>query len=252
MRYFTALIILVFIFLPSSLGAIESIAHRGNSSFYPENTISAIKNAWEVGSVIVEVDVRMTSDNFLILYHDAKLDKNRIEKITFDEIRKNIKNVSLLEDAIRIIPANKMLLLDLKDNSEKFLSALNILITSYPSKTNQIIFQSRHLDILEDIRTLFPKSKRIYVTSLKNSESIASPKNSNLIAETLSNYGIDGISAKGRRFINKEYVLAFQKRGILFYIWTINAVDRIQHYKNLGVDGIISDRPKTVLEVLRE
>ena len=252
MRFLTILFILILVIAPSSLGAIESIAHRGNSSYYPENTISAIKNAWEVGSIIVEVDVRITSDNFLILYHDPRLNNSRIENITFNDIKKHIKKIALLEDVIRVIPTNKMLLLDLKDNSEKFLNALNMLIKSYPMQTNQIIFQSRHINTLEDIRTLFPKSKRIYVTSLKYNESITSPKNSNLIAETLSNYGIDGISAKGRRFINEEYVFAFQKRGLLFYVWTINAVNRIQHYKNLGVDGIISDRPKTVLEVLRE
>jgi glycerophosphoryl diester phosphodiesterase len=61
---------------------------------------------------------------------------------------------------------------------------------------------------------------------------------------------IDGITAKGRKFVTREYVAEFQKRGLLYYVWTINEPDRILHYTHLGVDGIISDRPDRVRDLL--
>jgi glycerophosphoryl diester phosphodiesterase len=51
----------------------EVIAHRGASAYAPENTIPAFEKAWELGVVDVELDVQLSKDDEVILFHDTKL-----------------------------------------------------------------------------------------------------------------------------------------------------------------------------------
>lgn len=50
------------------------IAHRGASAYAPENTLPAFEKALELGACHVELDVRLTRDGAVIVFHDSKLD----------------------------------------------------------------------------------------------------------------------------------------------------------------------------------
>ncbi len=50
-----------------------AIAHRGARSLAPENTLPAIKKAWELGADMVEIDVTATLDGHLVVLHDDLL-----------------------------------------------------------------------------------------------------------------------------------------------------------------------------------
>jgi glycerophosphoryl diester phosphodiesterase len=72
-------------------------AHRGFWRSAPENSLLAVKNAVDLGVDIIEIDVRKTKDNQLIVIHDKTIDrtttgKGRIENLTYDSIQKvNLK-----------------------------------------------------------------------------------------------------------------------------------------------------------------
>jgi glycerophosphoryl diester phosphodiesterase len=51
------------------------IAHRGASTFAPENTLPAFARALEIGVVEVELDVQLSSDSVPVLFHDDTLDE---------------------------------------------------------------------------------------------------------------------------------------------------------------------------------
>ncbi|MDP6977080.1 MAG: glycerophosphodiester phosphodiesterase family protein [Myxococcota bacterium] len=51
----------------------EVIAHRGASAYAPENTIVAFEMARELGAVDVELDIQLSRDDVVVLYHDATL-----------------------------------------------------------------------------------------------------------------------------------------------------------------------------------
>jgi len=51
------------------------VAHRGQSENYPENTLAAVRAAFECGAQYVEIDVQCSSDGELFLLHDALLDR---------------------------------------------------------------------------------------------------------------------------------------------------------------------------------
>jgi len=51
------------------------VAHRGQSENYPENTLAAVRAAFECGAQYVEIDVQCSSDGELFILHDALLDR---------------------------------------------------------------------------------------------------------------------------------------------------------------------------------
>ena len=91
------------------------IAHRGNHTDVPENTLEAYQRAIDCGADYVEVDVRMTKDKQFIVMHNATVDKmtngsGAIKDLGFDEIKKlRIKNQKN-DGKIYLIPSFKEVL----------------------------------------------------------------------------------------------------------------------------------------------
>ena len=117
-------------------------AHRGASVTHPENTIPAIEEAVRLGAHQIEIDVRLTSDDRLVLLHDATLDRttdvatvfpdreNRnVETYKFEEVRRLDAGswkaqefaglpVPTLEEALDVIPRDCWVNLDVKGERE--------------------------------------------------------------------------------------------------------------------------------------
>ena len=69
-----------------------SVAHRGHSIAYPENTLEAYRKAIELGVEMIECDVNITRDGTLVMMHDPTLDRTttgtgRVSAATWEEIR---------------------------------------------------------------------------------------------------------------------------------------------------------------------
>ena len=69
-----------------------SVAHRGNSIAYPENTLEAYRNAIALGVEMIECDVNITGDGTLVMMHDSTLDRTttgtgRVSASTWEEIQ---------------------------------------------------------------------------------------------------------------------------------------------------------------------
>ena len=67
------------------------IAHRGASAIAPENTIASMILAKRFGSIWVEVDVRLSKDMEVVVFHDENL--LRLAKINQLVIEKNYKEL---------------------------------------------------------------------------------------------------------------------------------------------------------------
>mgnify|MGYP002144162518 CR=1 FL=1 len=81
--------------LPTAKNKIIVIAHRGDHTMAPENSLLSIQNAIDDGVDYVELDIRTTQDSQLVLMHDATVDRmtnghGKIAEMKFDSIR-NLK-----------------------------------------------------------------------------------------------------------------------------------------------------------------
>lgn len=70
-----------------------SVAHRGHSIAYPENTLQAYRKAIELGVEMIECDVNLTRDGTLVMMHDSTLDRTttgtgRVSASTWEEIQR--------------------------------------------------------------------------------------------------------------------------------------------------------------------
>ena len=68
------------------------IAHRGDSARYPENSLAAFAAALEVGAAMVELDVTLTRDRYLVVIHDDAVDRTTdgtgaVSAMTLAELR---------------------------------------------------------------------------------------------------------------------------------------------------------------------
>ncbi|EIJ40088.1 glycerophosphoryl diester phosphodiesterase [Galbibacter orientalis DSM 19592] len=98
------------------------VAHRGDWRNAPENSIKAVLNCIEMGVEIVEIDIRITKDNQLVVIHDLTLDRTttgtgKVKDKTLEEI----KELSLKNGANGItahkVPTLKEMMLAVKDKS---------------------------------------------------------------------------------------------------------------------------------------
>jgi glycerophosphoryl diester phosphodiesterase len=92
-------LIFAFIFLfittiSAIAGDLNVIGHRGAAGLLPENTLAGFKKAMEIGVDTIELDIRLTSDNEAVVYHDSRLNP----AITRDTNEKWIKEKHLIKE----------------------------------------------------------------------------------------------------------------------------------------------------------
>ena len=109
--------------------------HRGDSYNYFENTMTAFAGAYEAGADMIELDLRLTKDEELIIMHDSRVDrttngKGEVKDLTFDEIKElNAGNYLCPET----VPSFEEFLLWVKDKE----LTVNIEIKEYYSQENE-------------------------------------------------------------------------------------------------------------------
>ena len=132
-------------------------AHRGASSYAPENTMSSFKKAFQLGSNGIELDLQKTKDGKLVIFYDKEIDKKsngtgKISDYTYNELLeldfgswfgKEFKNekIVLFEDFMKSVSdKNLILAIELKEEGiekdtleiiDKYYNKANIFITSY-------------------------------------------------------------------------------------------------------------------------
>ncbi len=109
------------------------IAHRSlDDHKYKENSINAALDCLNKKYISgIEIDVRMTKDHKIVMYHNLLYNLNSISSLDY----KRLKDVDLLENLLKQIKTNKIILLDIKsetNNYQKFVRKLLKLIKKYP------------------------------------------------------------------------------------------------------------------------
>ena len=81
----TLLIFTILLFVSMCATAqLKFIAHRGASWYAPENSLAAIRLAWELGADGAECDIQLTKDHQIVLWHDddtARLTGKKVAKV---------------------------------------------------------------------------------------------------------------------------------------------------------------------------
>lgn len=174
----------------------QLIAHRGLTNEYiKENTIEAFLNALNNGYDGIELDVRLTKDNKIVVLHDKLINrtsdgKGNINNFTYKELSKynfgtkEIKSkIPLLLNVIKKIN-NKVVIIELKEKIDlKVLE--NILIKNPTNKYYISSFNKEYIDNIKD-----SKYKKGLINYIFNSNVNIKDYDFVLILETLFNKDI--------------------------------------------------------------
>ena len=263
----------------TNLNKLEVHGHRGAMSVYPENSILGFDYAMSIGVDVLEMDLNMTKDKNIIIYHDRKINtelcKNGpslpIKDLTLSEIKKytcgEIQNTNFKEQHVQIqeIPTFIELLewINNSNYSNKNTIKLNIEIKTTPDLDTDyevIEFANKLISILHKYKI----QDRIIIQSfderaLKALKSIdPSIKLSLLIEDSkidmiklAKKLNVDIISPE-YTLINKELVKQIHNNGFSVLPWTLNSTDVLQKMIDMNVDGIISDNPKEMIDYIKQ
>ncbi|MGE6257022.1 glycerophosphodiester phosphodiesterase [Heyndrickxia sporothermodurans] len=228
-------------------------AHRGASGYSPENTMVSFQKALEQHSDGIELDVRLTKDGVPVVCHDATIKrtsngKGYIHDFTLEEL-KTYDFGSWYSDEFKgeCIPTLEEVLILLKNRD----ILLNIEIKNGPIIPD-------HLE--DEILRLIYKyecNEKVIVSSfdhislkklnqLDNTIKIGFILHHNLIHlfDYIDNSGIKPYSIHPNHFYtSKEMLINAQKRNIRVFPYTIDDLQLGEYYKNLGVDGMITNKP---------
>ncbi|RLG27959.1 hypothetical protein DRN98_10190 [Methanosarcinales archaeon] len=233
------------------------IAHKGFSGSYPENTLLSIRKALELGVDGIEVDVRVTKDNKLVLFHDTGVKrltgrKGRIRKKTYAELSKlrvnQAEKIPLLSQALNFIN-------DKKYNGLKYF-ILDIKIAGFEKQIitmikkkkvmNKIILSSKNTKVLERARRLSKNIRLAYVVDNR-------PDKLRLWRGLHKKIGLYSVHAWHKRPIStKKFIRDTKKKGLRVMVWTVNKPERMKKLVSLGVDGIITDHPDKLIRIVEE
>ena len=85
---------------------ILSIAHRGYSSKYKDNSWPAFKNVKKKGFDMIEIDIQLCKSGEIIIYHDTFLKNKQISTLTLTEIKKKNKSIITLKEFFEYFDSN--------------------------------------------------------------------------------------------------------------------------------------------------
>lgn len=209
---------------------ILSIAHRGYSSKYKDNSWTAFKNVKKKGFDMIEIDIQLCKSGEIIIYHDTFLKNMQISTLTLAEIKKKKKSIITLQEFFEYFDSNiQPVYLDMK-GGEELAHRLFCFLKTYAINLTNIIccsFNKRHIDYL---KLKIPELKVGFITS------------NILNTEDLENYtkNIDALIIEWNMLDNDTIKFCRQKE-ICVYTYTMKGIDSFNYIKNFNVDGIISN-----------
>jgi len=140
------------------------IAHRGYSDLYKDNTKESFMSSVLHQFDMIELDIQLTKDNKIIIYHDTFIKDQLIINLTYQELLNYDKDILTLEDFFTMIDLSKIkIYFDIKGKELKISSILYNLIKEHPYHYN-IFIASFHLIIIKELYILNPCLQLGFIT----------------------------------------------------------------------------------------
>jgi glycerophosphoryl diester phosphodiesterase len=230
------------------------IAHRGNSSEFIENSISACRSAIELACDAIEVDLQEVDGHYFV-FHDRFLQRltdhaGDIYDYQYKEMMavhlnpKNIvtnsdknlakEKIATLENLIEIVADTDILLnIELKGrmNMAFLIKKLKQLCQKYGFSTENLLISAFNHDQLLLLRQL---DNDIKIGLLRHHQA---PKEA--VIEAIQPYS-QHVELEA---VTQLLVENIQMQNILCFVYTVNYEDQFNYLKSIGVDGVFTDCP---------
>ncbi|NLA27628.1 MAG: glycerophosphodiester phosphodiesterase [Firmicutes bacterium] len=239
-----------------------NMGHRGAREAAPENTISSFQTAEAMGAHGIELDVMLSKDDRLIVIHDYDLDattdgKGPVKEYTLAEIKKldagswfdesfTGERIPILEEVIEALHPATLINIELKTESPATDGLENMVvevIQKYDLYNRVVVSSFNPIALL-----------RVKIADKKIPVGL-------LYAPDLPRYLSEGWFIAILRpealhpelkMVDEDYMEWARKKGYRVNVWTVNEAADLKRMLDLEVDGIITDRPDLLLELMQE
>lgn len=234
--------------------------HRGASRYAPENTMASFDLAVRQGARAFELDTMLTSDGIPVVIHDHTLDRTTngmgsVNQKKYDEIQELDaggkfsqdfigEKVPSLVDVLKKFPREILINIELKNyhSPKDELTRIVVEMVESLQMLDRVIFSSFLPRNLRILRKMQPKAK----TALLISGSIPGYLLSTALLRSLSPEIVHPpLDVVDHRLVRQEH-----KNGRCVNVWTVNDPQSARKLIDWGVDGLITDDPLGILELL--
>lgn len=237
---------------------IVAFAHRGGAEEHPENTMRAFAAAVAMGYRYIETDIHITSDGKLLAFHDDRLERvcdgaGLIQSLPWSVVQQarvaGTEPIVELQELLETFPETRFNL-DIKhwaalEPSLELLDRMQcwdrVCIGSFSDRR---LGQVRNKLKRNGVRVCTSMGP-LGVLAMKAREYRLPTRSSALCAQVPVKHA--GITVVTPKFVN-----ACHARNMPVHVWTIDEPDEIRRLVNLGVDGIMTDKPSLLKQVLVE
>jgi len=230
-------------------------AHRGASGWAPENTLAAFKKAIDMGSDYSELDVHLSKDGEVVLLHDSELDRTTdgeggMWNYTLAELKKLDAGswfsaefagepLPTLREVIRAVKGKMKLNIEIKiSGNEPDIAEKVVEIVRAENFIDECMITSFDKAAVVRCKKIAPEIKTGFIFNEKNTEDYL-------------NGSWEILSCK-YTVVNQDFVAGARKAGKRIHVWTVNEKDMMKKIIAFGVDGIITNYPDRLHEVLKE
>jgi glycerophosphoryl diester phosphodiesterase len=243
---------------------VEIVGHRGASFDAPENTIAAIKLAWEQKADAAEFDVYLSKDGKIVVIHDADTKRTageakKVAETTLDELRKldvgkwkNAKftgeKIPTLEEMLATVPSGKRVFIEVKCGPE-IVPELERVLKAAKLKPEQTAVISFNADVIAAAKKARPDLQGYWIVSLapKNQK----PRNAEELIAKAKEIKADGLDLSATpAILDKAFADKVKDAKLKLYVWTVNDVELAKKMLAVGVESITTDKPGWLREQL--
>jgi glycerophosphoryl diester phosphodiesterase len=238
------------------------IAHRGFSGAAPENTLAAFKKAIDLGVDMIELDVHLSKDGQMVVIHDDTLNrttngKGRVADYTLSELKQldagswfgnefSKEKIPTLKEVLELTRGQVFLIIELKKGdlgryTMVDLSDRSLQEVENTGLLNQVVFASFDPSAIDRILEKNPKIP----VALIYSQPWTFPQ------EVTGGRSVTVLSCSGT-VLTQTNISKTHQRGMKVIVWTLNTEEHMDHFLNMGVDGIVTDYPDRLTKILQK
>lgn len=251
----------------------QVIAHQGGNHLRPGDTMAAFEHAVELGVDVLEMDVHATSDGDIVVIHDKSVDRTTngtglVSEMTLAEIKaldagynwplhQDTEDhpyrgvgveIPTLEEVLAAYPDMPMVI-EIKQAEPSVVKPFGELLRRF-NRANITIVPSSHPQVINEFRTQFPE----FATAGVESEILTFFILNKALLGRLYPPRMEAFQVPERSgnltVVTPRFVRVAQSNGVAVHVWTVNETEDMRRILNAGVDGIMTDRPDLLLELL--
>lgn len=243
------------------------IAHRGSRQLWPENTMIAFQNAISMGARHLETDIHLSADGVVHCFHDHTLQRTTnghglFSNLTAAEIagldagfnhqrrgsfqfRGSGVTVPTFEELATSFPEVR-LVVDLKEDA--VVEAFARLVSRLGIEDRLIVggFSDHRISRFRDHTdgsvptSTGPGAARAWFITSRFGRGWRGDAGSLQLP----------LQRRGLRVVDERLVEAAHKRGLQIHVWTVNDPVQMSDLLDMGVDGLVTDRPDLALSLV--